>query len=68
MNEINILATKRSDQYLMQEKANAKEKKKHKKSKKSKKSKTKTNHNSSTESEEGKYFDCFPSKTFKKIS
>ncbi|KAL9880142.1 AP-3 complex subunit delta isoform X1 [Glossina fuscipes] len=49
---LKVGATKRSDQYLMQEKANAKEKKKHKKSKKSKKSKTKTNHNSSTESEE----------------
>lgn len=45
-------ATKRSDQYIVQEKAQIKDKKKHKKSKKSKKSKSKNPSNSSSESED----------------
>ncbi|KAI8121240.1 AP-3 complex subunit delta [Lucilia cuprina] len=49
---LKIGATKRSDQYLLQEKANAKDKKKHKKSKKSKKSKSKSTYNSTSESED----------------
>ncbi|KAM7348697.1 adaptor-related protein complex 3, delta 1 subunit-like garnet isoform 1-T1 [Cochliomyia hominivorax] len=49
---LKVGVTKRSDQYLLQEKANAKDKKKHKKSKKSKKSKSKNVYNSSSESED----------------
>ncbi|XP_013112393.1 AP-3 complex subunit delta isoform X1 [Stomoxys calcitrans] len=49
---LKVGATKRSDQYILQEKANSKEKKKHKKSKKSKKSKSKTTYNSTSESED----------------
>ncbi|XP_061389393.1 AP-3 complex subunit delta [Musca vetustissima] len=51
---LKVGATKRSDQYLLQETANSssKDKKKHKKSKKSKKSKSKTTYNSTSESED----------------
>uniref|UniRef100_A0A1I8NA53 AP-3 complex subunit delta n=1 Tax=Musca domestica TaxID=7370 RepID=A0A1I8NA53_MUSDO len=49
---LKVGTTKRSDQYLLQEKASSKEKKKHKKSKKSKKSKSKPTYNSTSESED----------------
>ncbi|XP_075154927.1 adaptor-related protein complex 3, delta 1 subunit-like garnet isoform X1 [Haematobia irritans] len=49
---LKVGATKRSDQYLLQEKANSKEKRKHKKSKKSKKSKSKTTYNTTSDSED----------------